>query len=145
MTRVINDLMHDRGRGPELIGNRITVYDLIPYLEHPETYSDEKMLEAWPSVNLAQLQALKAYIAEHRDEVMAVHWKIEERHRKGREAQDTPEFRERMRQAHVRIEQFRKWIEDRKRDGTLPPEGQRRAAFKTYLASTEPSGAGVGS
>src|SRR5205807_2469471 len=33
MTRVINEYLHDRGRGPELIGNRITVYDLVPYLE----------------------------------------------------------------------------------------------------------------
>lgn len=26
-----NELMHDRGRGPEIIGTRITVYNLLPY------------------------------------------------------------------------------------------------------------------
>jgi hypothetical protein len=47
MTRIINDLIYDRGRGPELGSYRITVYDLMPYLES-ESYSDEFMFEAWP-------------------------------------------------------------------------------------------------
>jgi uncharacterized protein (DUF433 family) len=143
MTRIINDLMYDRGRGPELRSCRITVYDLIPYLEHPETYSDAKMFEAWPTVTQAELDALKQYIADHREEVMAVHRTIEERIRREWAAQDTPEFRERMRQAHERVEQFRKWIEERKRDGTLPPPGARRAAFKAHLSATEPAGSGA--
>ena len=27
-----NDLIHDRGRGPEIVGTRITVYNLLPHL-----------------------------------------------------------------------------------------------------------------
>jgi hypothetical protein len=138
MTRIINDLMYDRGRGPELRSCRITVYDLIPYLESP-TYSDELVFQAWPLVSRAELDALKRYIAENREEVMAVHWKIEERIRRGWTAQDTPEFRERMRQARERVEKFRKWIAERKLDGTLPPPGERRAAFNAHLAATEPT------
>jgi uncharacterized protein (DUF433 family) len=139
---MINDLMYDRGRGPELRSCRITVYDLIPYLEHPETYSDETMLAVWPTVNRAELEALKVYIAEHREEVMAVHRKIEERIQREWAAQDTPEFRERTRQTRARMNRFREWIEDQKRAGTLPPPGERRTAFNAFLEALnrEPTG-----
>jgi hypothetical protein len=141
MTRIINDLMYDRGRGPELRSCRITVYDLIPYLESP-TYTDELMFEAWPTITPPELQALKRYIAEHRDEVMAVHRKIEERIQREWAAQDTPEFRERARQTRERMNRFREWIEEQKRAGTLPPAGERRTAFNAFLEASnrEPTG-----
>jgi uncharacterized protein (DUF433 family) len=139
MTRIINDLMYDRGRGPELRSCRITVYDLIPYLEHPETYSDEAMLAVWPTVNRAELEALKEYIAEHREEVMAVHRKIEERIQRETEAQDTPEFRERMRQAHERVVKLQSFLAERKRLGL--PSGsnweETREAFHRWLEATQ--------
>ena len=31
------EFIHDRGRGPEIIGTRITVYNLLPDLLHPTT------------------------------------------------------------------------------------------------------------
>src|SRR5437879_4760919 len=30
-----NDLIHDRGRGPEIVGTRITVYNLLPHFLDP--------------------------------------------------------------------------------------------------------------
>lgn len=36
-----SDLIHDRGRGPEIVGTRITVYNLLPY------FLDETATEAF--------------------------------------------------------------------------------------------------
>jgi uncharacterized protein (DUF433 family) len=58
----------DRGRSPEIAGSRITVYDVLDYLN-----------EGWPSKEIAWLVHLSTaqvdvavhYIEEHKDEVMA--------------------------------------------------------------------------
>ncbi len=110
-----NELIRDRGRGPELRRCRITVYDLIPYLDH-EQYSDSLMLEIWP-ITAEELAALKQYIAEHYDEVMAVHRKIEERIQREMAAQDTPEFQERTRQTRERMKLFQEFVTERKSTG----------------------------
>ena len=34
-TQVAGDLIHDRGRGPEVVGTRITIYNLLPHLLDP--------------------------------------------------------------------------------------------------------------
>lgn len=66
----------DRGRGPELAGTRITVFDIIPYLQagHSPTY-----IAAVLNLATAEVEALMEYIEEHRDEVMATNAKIEAR------------------------------------------------------------------
>ncbi|MGL6094271.1 MAG: hypothetical protein ACRC7O_00535 [Fimbriiglobus sp.] len=104
-------LLYDRGRGPELRSCRITVYDLIPYLLSP-TYSDALMFEAWPSITPAELAALKQYIADHRDEVMAVHDRIEARMQDEMAIQATPEFQNRRWWNRERIASFRAWQYD---------------------------------
>ncbi len=58
----------DRGRGPELAGTRITVYDVLDYHElgwHREMIADTLELSS------QQVEVALRYIAEHRDEVMA--------------------------------------------------------------------------
>ncbi len=58
----------DRGRGPEIAGTRITVYDVLDYLR-----------EEWPAKEIAwlfhlstdQVDAAVRYIEEHKAEVMA--------------------------------------------------------------------------
>jgi hypothetical protein len=136
MTRIINDLMYDRGRGPELRSCRITVYDLIPYLEHPETYSDETMLVVWPTVNRAELEAMKAYIAEHREEVMAVHRKIEERNLRG----NSPDVRARLADSDGRMQAYPTWLAARRDYERLhnlpePSPGDRVKAFLSWWDS----------
>ena len=138
----LNDLMYERGRGPELKSCRITVYNLIPYLLSP-TYRDELPLEAWQIVTREELAALKQYVADHRDEVMAKHWQIEARIQAGIKAQNTPEFLARMAETHRRVTAFRAWIEERKRDGTLPPPGERRAAFAVWYEADQTAVAGA--
>jgi uncharacterized protein (DUF433 family) len=70
----------DRGRGPELAGIRITVFDVIPYLQagHSPTY-----IAAVLGLSTDEVLALMQYIEENREEVMAENRKIEERIARG--------------------------------------------------------------
>lgn len=68
----------DRGRGPEIAGTRITVYDVLDYLQ-----------AGWRCEHIAglfrlppdEIQAAIQYIDDHKDEVMAMYQKILDRHR----------------------------------------------------------------
>jgi uncharacterized protein (DUF433 family) len=68
----------DRGRGPEIAGTRITVYDVMDYLK-----------DGWPRDRIAALfrlssrdvQAAIEYIERRREQVEADYARILERHR----------------------------------------------------------------
>lgn len=139
---IINEWLYDRGRGPELRTCRITVYDLVPYLLDPY-YGDEIPLAAWPSVRPEELAALKAYIAEHRDAVMAKHYEIESRITREWAAQNTPENLANWAETRRRTDAFRTWIEYRKLEGTLPPAGERLAAFRAWWEAVQHAQAGA--
>jgi uncharacterized protein (DUF433 family) len=81
--------IYDRGRGPELKRIRITVYDIIPYLE--EDYHPSHIATILP-ISTAEVMALVKYIEAHKEEVMAVHGRIEARMRRG----NPPEIEERL-------------------------------------------------
>jgi hypothetical protein len=102
-------LMYDRGRGPELRSCRITVYDLIPYLESPN-YRDEYPLEAWQVVTREELDVLKRFIADHREEMMAEHRRIEERIQREMAEQATPEFLARFWWNRERLDEFAEYL-----------------------------------
>jgi len=78
-------LIHDRGRGPELVGTRITIYTLVPYFLKPE--HSETAIADEHRVSVEQVAAMRAYFLNHYSEVMAGHEKIEARFRKGMEEQ----------------------------------------------------------
>lgn len=91
--------IHDRGRGPELKGTRITVYDIIPYRLGgctPEQIAETLGLSY---IGPAHIEALFRYMDEHHDEVMAVHRKIEERIARG----NPPEVKERLKDSSARF------------------------------------------
>ena len=72
--------IHDRGRGPELKGTRITVYDVVPY--HLKGRSPNYIAVAL-GISTPEVRALLDYFEAHRDEVMAWHDTIEERIARG--------------------------------------------------------------
>jgi uncharacterized protein (DUF433 family) len=86
----------DRGRGPEIAGSRITVYDVLDYLE-----------EGWPAkeiawlfhLSTAQVEAAVRYIEEHKDEVMAAYQKILDRCARG----NPPELQAKLDAGHERF------------------------------------------
>ena len=67
----------DRGRGPQLSTSRITVQDLVPYLQRH--YSHEQILEIMPLLTLEELQVVKRYVDDHYQEVMEQDRRIRER------------------------------------------------------------------
>src|SRR5580658_4498946 len=85
------------GRGPEIAGTRITVYDVIEYYEtgwHRDMMADTLELSS------QQVEAAIRYIEEHRDEVMASYQKNMERIRRG----NPPELQAKMDAAHERLQ-----------------------------------------
>jgi uncharacterized protein (DUF433 family) len=89
--------IHDRGRGPELKGTRITVYDVVPYrlAGRPPDYI------AWAlNITPPEVEALFRYMDEHYEEVMAVHWKIEERNARG----NPPEVEEKLKASRAKLQ-----------------------------------------
>jgi hypothetical protein len=111
----------DRGRGPELAHIRITVYDVLPYhlAGDDPTYIAASLLLSTPEV-----QALIDYYEAHKEEVMEVHRRIEERIARG----NPPEIEERLRDspAHAliqaRMEELRKRRSRQETNGEGNPE-----------------------
>jgi uncharacterized protein (DUF433 family) len=80
------------------IGNtRITVWDVLHYLEHG--WSHREIAEVL-RLSEDQVQAAVDYIADHRDEVMAVHKEIEARNARG----NPPEIRQKLAASRARRE-----------------------------------------
>jgi uncharacterized protein (DUF433 family) len=86
----------DRGRGPEIAGTRITVYDVLDYYQ-----------DGWPATRIAvhfrlssdQVLAAIRYIETHRAEVMAEYAKMLERESRG----NPPEIEARRKAVHTRM------------------------------------------
>ena len=73
----MNATVNELGR---ISGTRITVYDLVPYLEANWVHQEIANLL---SLSRDQFQAGLRYIEENREAVMAVHREIEERNARG--------------------------------------------------------------
>jgi uncharacterized protein (DUF433 family) len=70
----------DRGRGPEIEGTRITVYDILDYYKQNWHHSS---IAIWLSLSSAQVLAAMAYIDTHNEEVWANYRIMLERDAKG--------------------------------------------------------------
>jgi uncharacterized protein (DUF433 family) len=105
----------DRGRGPEIKGTRITVYDVFDYSR-----------KGWQPNSIAllfglctdQILAAMKYIEEHKDEVMKVYQKLLERDAQG----NPPEVEARLRESRAKIDA---WLQARKNGqaGEIAHEG----------------------
>ena len=93
------------GRGPEIAGTRITVYDVIEYYKagrHRDMIADTLELSS------QQVELAICYIEEHRDEVMASYERNMERVRRG----NPPEFQAKLDAIHgtasAKLEELRR-------------------------------------
>jgi uncharacterized protein (DUF433 family) len=68
----------DRGRGPEIAGTRITVYDVLDYYKHGWSASRIACLFR---LSTTEIQAAIDYIEGNKEEVIAAYARILERHR----------------------------------------------------------------
>jgi uncharacterized protein (DUF433 family) len=95
----------DRGRGPEIAGTRITVYDVMDYYKHGDHHS---VIATILGVSSAEILCAIEYIEEHKAEVEAAYQRILDRHARG----NPPEVQKKLDEAHDR---FMKKIEQRRR------------------------------
>src|SRR5438067_9700370 len=98
------DLIHDRGRGPEIVGTRVTVYNLLPHFLDPtatEAYLC-RMYELTPE----QVAAARAYVLNNPDTVLTEHLRIEARMAAG----NPPQVIEQAKQTRAAFLSFKDWL-----------------------------------
>jgi uncharacterized protein (DUF433 family) len=98
-----SDLIHDRGRGPEIVGTLITVYNLLPYFLDAGTTETE--IAKLYGLTVEQVAAARAHVLNHADAVLARHREIEARLARG----NPPEVVEQLKKTHARLLQFKEW------------------------------------
>jgi uncharacterized protein (DUF433 family) len=111
------DLIEDRGRGPEISGTRITVYNLLPH------FLDQTATEAFIcqlyELTAEQVAAARAYILNHPDKVLTEHLRIEARMAAG----NPPEVIAQAKQTHDTFLRFREWLTEREQEAAREHTG----------------------
>jgi uncharacterized protein (DUF433 family) len=98
----------DRGRGPEIVGTRITVFDVMDYLKH-DWHRDR--IAALFRLSSRDVQAAIDYIAAHREEVEAEYQRILDRHHN---YQYPPDVQAKLEESHRRFVEFVKELRSRR-------------------------------
>jgi uncharacterized protein (DUF433 family) len=94
-----DEVIIDRGRGPEIKGTRITVYSILDYIIegwHPHRIAD------FFRITSAEVEAAWDYIREHTLEVLREYVKILERAEQG----NPPELQAKIDAGHRRFQEF---------------------------------------
>lgn len=127
------ELIHDRGRGPELIGTRITVYNLLPYFFDPT--ATESYLCRLYKLTPDQVAAARAYVLNNPTTVLARHLDIEARIAVG----NPPEVIEQAKKTHVVLVRFQEWLARRKEEDALELAADAAAANGRSASDKLPS------
>jgi uncharacterized protein (DUF433 family) len=102
-----NNLIHDRGRGPEIVGTRITVYNLLPHFL--DATATEAAICRLYELTPEQVAAARAYVLNNPETVLVRHMDIEARMAEG----NPPEVIERAKQTHAAFLSFKDWLAKR--------------------------------
>ncbi len=130
---MISPVIHDRGRGPEIAGTRITVYNLLQSFLDPQATEEEicRIYGLTPS----QVAAARAYVLSNPDTVLAEHLKIEQRLAAG----NPPEVREQAERAKATFQSFKEWLAEKEATGAAANEAPRHfPTFREWLAEKAP-------
>lgn len=100
-----NELIHDRGRGPEIAGTRITVYNLLPYFL--DSAATENSIAELYDLTVEQVAAARAYVLNNAERVLKRHAEIEARMAAG----NPPEVAEKIKRGHERFLQFKEFFQ----------------------------------
>jgi uncharacterized protein (DUF433 family) len=84
-----------------IAGTRITVWDVLHYLERGRSHQE---IAGILNLSEDQVRAAVEYIDEHRDEVLEVHRRIEERNARG----NPPDIDEKLRESREKREAWQK-------------------------------------
>jgi uncharacterized protein (DUF433 family) len=133
------ELIGDRGRGPEIVGTRITVYNLLThFLDATVT---EASIARLYDLTPEQVAAARAYILTHADTVLAEHLRIEERIAEG----NSPAVIQQAQQTRANFQRFQEWLAQRDRAAAeVPPTAvadrttpSRFPTFREWFAQQE--------
>ena len=111
----------DRGRGPQLSNSRITVQDLVPYLQ--QRYTHAQIREIMPVLTCEEILVVEQYVAANHDSVMEQDRRIRERNANRK---PSPEAEASLRRGGEKMEALRKQFREKKdhrqeRNGDLTP------------------------
>ena len=102
----------DRGRGPELAGTRITVFDVLPYLQADWQPASIALLLG---LSTSQVLAVMEYVEEHWEEVMATNQKILDRIARG----NPPEVEAKRQASRAKLQALRAELERQRSQETV--------------------------
>jgi uncharacterized protein (DUF433 family) len=102
----------NRGRGPQIAGSRITVYDVMDYLNDPDW--NRESIALLFRLSSQDIQAAIDYIEVHREEVQAEYQRIIDRHRNYRYP---PEVQAKLDESHRRAQELLKKVRARQAQG----------------------------
>ncbi len=131
----MSDVIQDRGRGPEIAGTRITVYNLLQSFLDP--LATEGEICRVYGLTAQQVAAARAYVLSNPDTVLAEHLKIEERMKAG----NPPQVIEQAQRAKSTFKHFKEWLAERQaadhaEDNTQERPG-RFPTFREWLEEQE--------
>lgn len=134
-----DSLIHDRGRGAEIVGTRITVLDLLPYFLDPS--ATEAYICRVNNLSAEQVAAARAHVLHHADTVLAQHLEIEARIAAG----NPPSVIEKAKKTHEDFVKFRQWLAERDLGRATPnalPSSSSAAvnglpAFREWILQSE--------
>lgn len=130
-----SELIQDQGRGPEISGTRITVYNLLQSFLDPRV-TEEEICRVY-ELTAQQVAAARAYVLSNPDTVLAEHLKIEERLATG----NPPEVREMAGRAKETLQRFKRWLVEREaeelRNQEEHPRSGRFPTFREWLAERD--------
>lgn len=109
----------DRGRGPQLSTSRITVQDVVPYLQDGWTYA--QIREAMPTLTDEEIQVIEQYVRDHYDDVMEEDRRIRERNANRVAAPEHLEARRRGRAKMIALLERRANEKAAEKNGDRPP------------------------
>jgi uncharacterized protein (DUF433 family) len=132
-----NDLIQDRGRGPEITGTRITVYNLLSDFLDP-TATEASICRIY-DLTPEQVAAARAYVLNNPETVLAEHLRIDARMAIG----NAPEVIERAKKTHAAFVSFKEWLVQRQQaaaqdnSGNGPNGSNGFPTFREWVAERE--------
>lgn len=101
----------DRGRGPELAHIRITVFDVLPYIQKGWAHGS---IAGWFGISSAEVKALQHYFEENREEVLDQYETILERVDRG----NPPEIEAKREHSRAKLHELRKRLREQRQQET---------------------------
>jgi uncharacterized protein (DUF433 family) len=112
----------NRGRGPEISGSRITVYDVLAETRAGATPEE---LAGWYQLDVEQIQMALRYIEEHKEEVERNWAAIKARHARGNPPEIQAKIEALRGLAKAKIEELRRRAREKENGHARPAVGHQ--------------------